>query len=128
MFNIFDKRLKYLKKSKSNLAAKAIDLYNKNERSYKYYCATTNSNENDWDEFKNWIINWVLAKTIDDHGLLQIYLQWVDSQNNLTELSQKRIQNFWYSGGPPGFNKKDDFSGDFWIFVAWASVKHKFNT
>ena len=47
MFNIFDKRLKYLKKSKSNLAAKAIDLYNKNERSYKYYCKTTNSNEND---------------------------------------------------------------------------------
>ena len=123
MFGFFDNRLRYLKNDTRSLADEAINLYNESERSFKYYCKTTNSDENDWNEFKNWIINWVLEEKTDDYGLLQLYLKWVDSENNLTEFSQKSIEDFWSNGGPPAFNKKDDVSGQFWIFVAWASSK-----
>ena len=117
--------MKYLKKDARPLAAKARNLYAGNERSYKYYCGATGSDENDWDEFKNWIINWVLESRTDDAGLYQLYIQWVDSESNLTELTQKSIENFWANGGQPGFDKKDDFSGQFWIFVAWAVTQKK---
>ena len=120
MFSFTDKRMKYLKKDSRPLAAKAINLYAVNERSYKYYCGATGSDENDWDEFKNWIINWVLAGRTDDEGLCQLYIQWVDSEGNLTEHTQKSIESFWVNGGPHSFNKKDDFSGQFWIFAAWT--------
>ena len=120
MLGLFDKRMKFLKKDSRALAPKALSLYASGERSYKYYCGATGSDENDWDEFKNWIINWVLASRTDDEGLCQLYIRWVDSEGNLTELTQKSIENFWVNGGPPSFNKKDDFSGQFWIFAAWA--------
>jgi hypothetical protein len=125
MISLFDKRLKYLKKDAHPLASKALNLYSSNERSYKYYCGSTGSDENDWDEFKNWIINWVLGGQTDDDGLLELYLKWVESDGNLTVTSRKSIESFWYNGGPPAFPKKDDVSGQFWIFAAWAITDFK---
>jgi len=120
MFGLFDKRMKYLKRDKHPLAKKAIHLYAGDNRSYSYYCGATGSDVNDWNTFKSWIINWVLGGKVEDGELLELYLQWAESEVGTTDSTRKLIMNYWSNGGPPAFNKKDDVSGQFWIFAAWV--------
>jgi len=121
VFDFFDKRAKFLKKEQHPLAERALHLYYGGEdRSYCYFCGATGSDDNDWDAFKTWILNWVLGGRIDDSELLQVYLNWVEHENFLTESTIESITSFWGTGGPPAFNKKDNVSGQFWIFAAFA--------
>jgi len=121
VFDFFDKRAKFLKKEQHALAERALHLYHGgDDRSYCYFCGATGSDYNDWDAFKTWILNWVLGGRIDDSELLQVYLNWVEHENFLTESTIESITSFWGTGGPPAFNKKDNVSGQFWIFAAFA--------
>ena len=121
IFDLFDKRAKFLKKEQHPLAERALHLYyGGDDRSYCYFCGATGSDDNDWDAFKTWILNWVLGGRIDDSELLQVYLNWVEHENFLTESTIESITSFWGTGGPPAFNKKDNVSGQFWIFAAFA--------
>ena len=121
IFDFFDKRAKFLKKEQHPLAERALHLYyGGDDRSYCYFCGATGSDDNDWDAFKTWILNWVLGGRIDDSELLQVYLNWVEHENFLTESTIESITSFWGTGGPPAFNKKDNVSGQFWIFAAFA--------
>ena len=121
IFDLFDKRAKFLKKEQHPLAERALHLYyGGDDRSYCYFCGATGSDDNDWDAFKTWILNWVLGGRIDDSELLQVYLNWVEHENFLTESTVESITSFWGTGGPPAFNKKDNVSGQFWIFAAFA--------
>ena len=121
VFDFFDKRAKFLKKEQHPLAERALHLYyGGDDRSYCYFCGRTGSDDNDWDAFKTWILNWVLGGRIDDSELLQVYLNWVEHENFLTESTIESITSFWGTGGPPAFNKKDNVSGQFWIFAAFA--------
>ena len=121
VFDFFDKRAKFLKKEQHPLAERALHLYyGGDDRSYCYFCGATDSDDNDWDAFKTWILNWVLGGRIDDSELLQVYLNWVEHENFLTESTIESITSFWGTGGPPAFNKKDNVSGQFWIFAAFA--------
>jgi len=121
VFDFFDKRAKFLKKEQHPLAERALHLYyGGDDRSYCYFCGATGSDDNDWDAFKTWILNWVLGGRIDDSELLQVYLNWVEHENFLTESTIESITSFWGTGGPPAFNKKDNVSGQFWIFAAFA--------
>jgi len=121
IFDLFDKRAKFLKKEQHPLAERALHLYyGGDDRSYCYFCGATGSDDNDWDAFKTWILNWVLGGRIDDSELLQVYLNWVEHENFLTESTIESITSFWGTGGPPAFNKKDNVSGRFWIFAAFA--------
>ena len=121
IFDLFDKRAKFLKKEQHPLAKRALHLYyGGDDRSYCYFCGATGSDDNDWDAFKTWILNWVLGGRIDDSELLQVYLNWVEHENFLTESTIESITSFWGTGGPPAFNKKDNVSGQFWIFAAFA--------
>jgi len=121
IFDLFDKRAKFLKKEQHPLAERALHLYyGGDDRSYCYFCGRTGSDDNDWDAFKTWILNWVLGGRIDDSELLQVYLNWVEHENFLTESTIESITSFWGTGGPPAFNKKDNVSGQFWIFAAFA--------
>lgn len=121
IFDFFDKRAKFLKKEQHPLAERALHLYaGGHDRSYCYFCGATGSDDNDWDAFKTWILNWVLGGRIDDSELLQVYLNWVEHENFLTESTVESITSFWGTGGPPAFNKKDNVSGQFWIFAAFA--------
>ena len=121
VFDFFDKRAKFLKKEQHPLAERALHLYyGDDDRSYCYFCGATDSDDNDWDAFKTWILNWVLGGRIDDSELLQVYLNWVEHENFLTESTIESITSFWGTGGPPAFNKKDNVSGQFWIFAAFA--------
>ena len=120
IFDFFDKRAKFLKKEQHPLAEKALLLYyGDGGRSYSYFCGATGSGENDWDAFKTWILNWVLGGKINDSELLQVYLNWVEPEN-FDESILESIRSFWGTGGPPAFNNKDDVSGQFWIFAAFA--------
>ena len=121
IFDFFDKRAKFLKKEQHPLAERALHLYyGGDDRSYCYFCGATGSDDNDWDAFKTWILNWVLGGRIDDSELLQVYLNWVEHENFLTESTIESITSFWGTGGPPAFNKKENVSGQFWIFAAFA--------
>ena len=121
VFDFFDKRAKFLKKEQHPLAERALHLYyGGDDRSYCYFCGATGSDDNDWDAFKTWILNWVLGGRIDDSELLQVYLNWVEHENFLTESTIESITSFWGTGGPPAFNKKHNVSGQFWIFAAFA--------
>ena len=121
IFDLFDKRAKFLKKEQHPLAERALHLYyGGDDRSYCYFCGATGSDDNDWDAFKTWILNWVLGGRIDDSELLQVYLNWVEHENFLTESTIESITSFWGTGGPPAFNKKENVSGQFWIFAAFA--------
>ena len=121
LFDLFDKRAKFLKKEQHPLAERALHLYyGGDDRSYCYFCGATGSDDNDWDAFKTWILNWVLGGRIDDSELLQVYLNWVEHENFLTESTIESITSFWGTGGPSAFNKKDNVSGQFWIFAAFA--------
>jgi len=121
VFDFFDRRAKFLKKEQHPLAERALHLYyGGDDRSYCYFCGATGSDDNDWDAFKTWILNWVLGGRIDDSELLQVYLNWVEHENFLTESTIESITSFWGTGGPPAFNKKDNVSGQFWIFAAFA--------
>ena len=121
IFDLFDKRAKFLKKEQHPLAERALHLYyGGDDRSYCYFCGATGSDDNDWGAFKTWILNWVLGGRIDDSELLQVYLNWVEHENFLTESTIESITSFWGTGGPPAFNKKDNVSGQFWIFAAFA--------
>ena len=75
IFDLFDKRAKFLKKEVHPLADRALHLYyGGDDRSYCYFCGATGSDDNDWDAFKTWILNWVVGGKIDDAELLQMYL------------------------------------------------------
>jgi hypothetical protein len=121
IFDFFDKRAKFLKKEQHPLAERALHLYSgDDDRSYCYFCGATGSDDNDWDAFKTWILNWVLAGKIDDSELLQIYLNWVEHENFLTESTIELIRGSWGTGGLSAFDKKNNVSGHFWIFAAVA--------
>ena len=122
MFGFFDKRLRYLKKqSRHPLAARAIKLYaDDGSRNYCYFCGATGSNENDWEAFKTWVINWVSQGGLDNNNLLTAYLQWVENERFIDENTKKKIEAFWSHGAPPAFNKKDNTSGQFFIFAAFV--------
>jgi len=120
IFDFFDKRAKFLKNENSPLAGRALDLYYGYKRSFSYFCGVTGSDDNDWDAFKNWLINWVLRGQVDDTELLQIYLNWIEHEHFLTSSVEESVRSLWDSGGPTAFNKKDDVSGQFWIFAAFA--------
>ena len=121
IFDLFDKRAKFLKKEQHPLAERALHLYyGGDDRSYCYFCGATGSDDNDWDAFKTWILNWVLGGRIAGSELLQVYLNWVEHENFLTESTIESITSFWGTGGPPAFNKKENVSGQFWIFAAFA--------
>lgn len=121
IFDSFDKRAKFLKKAVHPLADRALHLYYGGDaRSYCYFCGATGSDDNDWDAFKTWILNWVVGGKIDDGELLQVYLNWVEQEHFLNESTIVSISQFWGSGGPEAFNKKDNVSGQFWIFAAFV--------
>lgn len=121
IFDLFDKRAKFLKKEVHPLADRALHLYyGGDDRSYCYFCGATGSDDNDWDAFKTWILNWVVGGKIDDAELLQMYLNWVEHEHFLNESTIDSISQFWGSGGPEAFNKKDNVSGQFWIFAAFV--------
>ena len=121
IFDLFDKRAKFLKKEVHPLAERALHLYyGGDDRSYCYFCGATGSDDNDWDAFKTWILNWVVGGKIDDAELLQMYLNWVEHEHFLNESTIDSISQFWGSGGPEAFNKKDNVSGQFWIFAAFV--------
>ena len=121
IFDLFDKRAKFLKKEVHPLADRALHLYyGGDDRSYCYFCGATGSDDNDWDAFKTWILNWVVGGKIDDAELLQMYINWVEHEHFLNESTIDSISQFWGSGGPKAFNKKDDVSGQFWIFAAFV--------
>ena len=44
----------------------------------------------------------------------------VENEHFIDENTKKRIEAFWSHGGPPAFNKKDDTSGQFFIFAAFV--------
>ena len=121
IFDLFDKRAKFLKKEVHPLADRALHLYyGGDDRSYCYFCGATGSDDNDWVAFKTWILNWVVGGKIDDAELLQMYLNWVEHEHFLNESTIDSISQFWGSGGPEAFNKKDNVSGQFWIFAAFV--------
>ena len=121
IFDLFDKRAKFLKKEVHPLADRALHLYyGGDDRSYCYFCGATGSDDNDWDAFKTWILNWVVGGKIDDAELLQMYINWVEHEHFLNESTIDSISQFWGSGGPEAFNKKDNVSGQFWIFAAFV--------
>ena len=121
IFDLFDKRAKFLKKEVHPLAERALHLYyGGDDRSYCYFCGATGSDDNDWDAFKTWILNWVVGGKINDAELLQLYLNWVEHEHFLNESTIDSISQFWGSGGPEAFNKKDNVSGQFWIFAAFV--------
>ena len=121
IFDLFDKRAKFLKKEVHPLADRALHLYyGGDDRRYCYFCGATGSDDNDWDAFKTWILNWVVGGKIDDAELLQMYLNWVEHEHFLNESTIDSISQFWGSGGPEAFNKKDNVSGQFWIFAAFV--------
>ena len=121
IFDLFDKRAKFLKKEVHPLADRALHLYyGGDDRSYCYFCGATGSDDNDWDAFKTWILNWVVGGKIDDAELLQMYLNWIEHEHFLNESTIDSISQFWGSGGPEAFNKKDNISGQFWIFAAFV--------
>lgn len=125
VFDFFDKRLRYLKKrSEHPLAARAIKLYaDKGNQNYCYFCGATGSHENDWAAFKTWLINWVSKGKLDNDSLLATYLQWVEREHFVDENVRKRIEAFWSQGGPPAFDKRDDTSGQFFIFAAFVETQ-----
>lgn len=121
IFEIFDKRAKFLKKSTDPLAERGLQLYCRNEgKNYLYFCGLTDSDKNDWDSFKIWIRNRILGGRVSDDELLQLYLNWCDGHVPLSESNIETIRGFWNTGGPSAFNYKDDVSGQFWIFAAYA--------
>ena len=123
MFDFFDKRARFLKKEKHPLAKRALYLYYGDGAAGQSYCnfiGATGSNENDWDAFKAWLLNWVLGGVIDDSELLQHYLTWFENEHFKNERAEERIVAFWESGGPETFNKKSDTSGVFWLFAAFV--------
>jgi len=62
IFDLFDKRAKFLKKEQHPLAERALHLYyGGDDRSYCYFCGATGSDDNDWDAFKTWILIGYLA-------------------------------------------------------------------
>ena len=121
IFDFFDKRAKFLKNENGPLAGRALDLYyGDGKRSFCYFCGAIGADDNDWDAFKNWLINWVLRGQVDDTELLQIYLNWIEHEHFLTSSVEESVRSLWDSGGPTAFNKKDNVSGQFWIFAAFA--------
>ena len=121
IFDFFDKRMRFLKKEKHEHAARAIELYaGEGKHSFCYFCGATGSDESDWEAFKLWICNWVVAGQLDDDGLKQVYLRWAESENHMSENTASIIDEYWKNGGPIAFNKKEDVSGMFFIFAAFA--------
>ena len=122
MFGLFDKRLRYLKKQSAHpLAARAIKLYaEEDRRNYSYFCGVTGSDENDWEAFKSWLIDVISQGKLDNNSLMTVYLRWIESEHFADENATKRIVGFWSNGGPPAFDKKDDTSGQFFIFAAFV--------
>ena len=127
MFSFLDKRLSYLKKQKSKLADAALMLYNDDEGNpkgnYLYFLGASNSDPNDWNAYKDWILKYVLVNSEElrnDKQLLDFYIQYV---NPATENAKNSIKNFWNNNGPDNFNKKNEFSGFYFMFAAYVWMR-----
>ena len=127
MFSFLDKRLSYLKKQKSKLADTALMLYNDDEGNpkgnYLYFLGASNSDPNDWNAYKDWILKYVLVNSEElrnDKQLLDFYIQYV---NPATENAKNSIKNFWNNNGPDNFNKKNEFSGFYFMFAAYVWMR-----
>jgi len=121
MFGLFkSKREKYLEKSDDPLAALALDLYcGDNQYNFAYYCGGTDTDWSDWQGFKNWLLNWVLAGECSEAEVLDCYLYWA---NPLTENAREStIKGF--DSGFTMFDKADPNSARFFIFAAYCSQK-----
>ena len=127
MFSFLDKRLSYLKKQKGSIAENAIMLYNDNEanptENYLYFLGASNSDPNDWNAYKDWILKYVISREEirNDKQLLDFYIQYV---NPATEKAKNSIKNFWNNNGPDNFNKKNEFSGFYFMFAGYVFMRN----
>ena len=126
MFGFLDKRLSYLKKQKGKIAENALMLYNDNEyfpkENYLYFLGASNSDPNDWNAYKDWILKYVISHKVirNDKQLLDFYIQYV---NPATENAKNSIKNFWNNNGPDNFNKKNELSGFYFMFAGYVFMR-----
>ena len=102
-------------------------LYNDNEanptENYLYFLGASNSDPNDWNAYKDWILNYVVEhreELKNDKQLLDFYIQYV---NPATENAKNSIKNFWNNNGPDNFNKKNEFSGFYFMFAGYVFMR-----
>jgi len=133
----FDKRIKFLKRRGHPLRDRALQIYREENRNFAFFCGRhLLDNTDDWTMFKKWLREWILEGRLNDEELAQLYIEWnkdpefclepelsIDDDIVVPD-SEEYVRNWFFSeSGPYWFDSKNEFSGMFWIFVAYAEQR-----